>query len=51
MTGPVDWDGESYCTATDYCQNPACHRVLTGMVEEHPMYEMVCCYHALMEQS
>jgi len=40
-----DWDGESYCTH-EGCGNEACHTVLSGMVGEIPLYELVCCEHA-----
>ena len=41
----TDWDGESYCTI-EGCGNEACHSVLTGMVGDIPLYELVCCVHA-----
>lgn len=40
-----DWDGESYCTA-DRCRRPAAHRQLSGMVDDIPVYDLVCCRHA-----
>lgn len=44
-TGPVDWDQESYCI--EGCGNPATHRRLVGMVDDVPLYEMICCEHAV----
>lgn len=40
----TDWDHESYCTEGD--GNPATHRRLAGMVDDTPLYELVCCRHA-----
>lgn len=45
MNAPCDWDQEAYC-CTDDCHEPATHRLLTGMLDELPMYELVCCTHA-----
>lgn len=42
---PCDWDHESYC-CVDGCHNPATHELLDGMIDDHPLYEMVCCRHA-----
>lgn len=42
---PCDWDGESYCVHHG-CTSPATHPRLTGMVEDRPTYELVCCHHA-----
>ena len=42
---PCDWDAESYCTV-EGCYQPATHRQLVGMVDDVPIYEMVCCEHA-----
>lgn len=48
---PCDWDGVSYCAhgpsdGPPVCHNPAAHRRLTGMVDDLPLYEIVCCIHA-----
>lgn len=49
MTGePCDWDQQSYCT-TDGCHRPATHRSLTGLVADTPVYELVCCQHAIVD--
>lgn len=41
---PCDWDHQSYCCESDGM--PATHRVLTGMVGDTPVYDMVCCMHS-----
>ncbi len=41
---PADWDGESYCTRQD--GRPACHRVLSGTIDDVPGFDLVCCEHA-----
>lgn len=46
IVNPCDWDGESYCCESDGM--PATHRVLTGMVGDTPVYEMVCCEHSVL---
>lgn len=38
---PCDWDGEAFCV--ERCGRPATHQRLTGMVDELPVYELVCC--------
>lgn len=45
MTQPVDWDHQSLCMEDD-CIQPATHRRLDGMVDDTPVYEMICCEHA-----
>lgn len=41
MNAPCDWDQESYCINGD--GHPATHRQLTGMIDDSPIYEMICC--------
>jgi hypothetical protein len=41
---PCDWDQESHCIERD--GRPATHQRLTGMVDDIPVYELVCCVHA-----
>ena len=41
-----DWDQESYCV-TFGCHWPATHQQLTGLVDGTPVYELVCCEHAI----
>jgi hypothetical protein len=47
-SAPCDWDGESWC-AVDGCDQPGTHALLTGMADGMPVYEVVCCRHAVQE--
>lgn len=40
MRSSDEWDGQSFCV--NRCGRPATHRVLTGMVDGSPLYELVC---------
>lgn len=45
-----DWDRESYCVV-DGCRAPATHSRLDSMIDEIPVYEWICCLHAIQIMS